>query len=343
MSLLKVITFGAIVFSQVAFGETIAYKPLNMQVQPGDQLMIQGFAGDIKFIPNERANSLSISLKQINPKKGSDKVLSLLEEWMFVMDRKDKKIRLIITGPASRRDWAPIVRQNGMPQFHLIIRGPSLPVKISWWKGEVQFNQWKSSADINLLNGSIAVQKMEGDLKLFGQAGSMKVSQHKGQILIGSYRSTVLLNEVEGDVELENFAGKSQLFKVKGAVRYKGFKGALRLSDSEGDVQFESRQAGIQLAKHQGDIKGRSAEGRVGLDLQGKVNVNVRSQAGEISLKLRGSGASVNLGSREGLIYAPSYLRTTSYPTLRVKQGRLRGREQGRVFVRTESGVIRLR
>ncbi|MCB0421391.1 MAG: DUF4097 family beta strand repeat protein [Bdellovibrionales bacterium] len=342
MSKFSFYIFIGLLTSSVA-AEVIEYKPLQMTVQNKDRLFIQGYAGKLDFQPVENSQTLVITLKQVNPTNLSGKMKSLLEEWMFVMDRKGSQIRLVISGPASRKDWAPIVRQKMMPQYELVIRGPSLPIKVSWWNGEVHLRNWKAPAELKLLDGKAFIEGMEGDLRLFEERGSVSLRQHKGLVNIGSYQSQLVLSDIVGDVELENFAGQSQIVRVKGAVNYQGYKGTLRLSDTEGDIHFDSRQVMVHLEKHQGDIKGKSAQGKVDLNLVGKVNVDIRSQEGDVALKLRGSGASVNLGSKDGLIYAPSYLRSTNYPTIKVKQGRLRGKDQGRVFVRTDSGKILLR
>jgi hypothetical protein len=115
------------------------------------------------------------------------------------------------------------------------------------------------------------------------------------------------------------------------------------LTAVKGNLDFKNGNAPLRIDRFEGELRGQSGQGPVIAEIEGEADVRVRSQEGAVNLKLPESGAWVNLGTNEGQMQVPSFLKVTRLPSEQLRTGRLHGSNGGSVFVRTTSGEIRIR
>lgn len=329
------------VFSLSLSAKTLTYKPLSLQVEKGDRLEISGFHGKVNATVVDNARGVTVQLKQINPDEGG---AVDLDEWLFSMQKQGAVIQVHVRSPQSKATWSRMLANNSaQPKFEMTIQMPSIPVEVSWRDGDVVFKGLKDELKIYSHSGNVSVLDHHAAVQVNHQKGVVRLSSIKGDVDVDTYAGKVIVEGLEGALKLKNFSGCSSVVKVDGQVDYITYGGSLKVSGGKGRLEFSNEKGKVSLEKFEGRVRGVSEQGSLFATLVGNSNVRVTSKEGAVSLRMLNSSASVNAGSKEGVLNAPQYLRLTRLPNLRLVRGRLRGKNPGQVYVRTESGAIRIR
>ena len=320
--------------------EVIRYKPLKKKVEQGDRLKIRGFHGKVKLVGARSSSHLAVRLRQVNPDQAPDFAKDIMDDWSFSLHKKDSVIQLMVRSPQSKRKWEKFLTQGGIPRFLVEVRAPSIPAQVAWHKGPVSVENWSAPLQVLNQNGSTSVSGGEGSLKWSAQNGSLTVTQRKGQMELESVNARIHLKDVKGDVNMENFNAKTVITGAEGKMKVASRKGMTVIRRSQGRINFENGQSKFKVKDFEGDIKGHSTQGRVEAHLKGQSSVRIMSDKATVSIHWPGSGATVNVGTEDGKLYVPQYLREVRLPNLKQRRGRLRGQQAGSIFVRTETGNI---
>lgn len=333
--------FLVFLFSLSTNAKTLTYKPLSLEVQKGDRVEITGFHGKVTTTVSEKARGVTVQLKQINPDKADS---AEVDEWLFSMQKQENVIQIHVRSPQSKTSWSRMLSQTGaQPRFELLIQMPSLPVEVSWREGDVTFKGLRDELKIYAHSGNVSVMDHQARVQVNHQKGTIRLNDVKGDADVDTYAGKVVVNGLEGVLKLKNFNGTSDVLKVDGQVDFITYGGKLKVSGGKGRVEYTNEKGKVTLDKFEGRVRGVSEQGSLSATLVGNSNVRVTSNEGSVSLRMLNSSASVNAGSKEGPLNTPQYLRLTRLPNLRLVRGRLRGKNPGQVYVRTESGPIRIR
>ncbi len=339
MQIFTILTF--LLFPILLSAKTLTYKPLSLQVEKGDRLEVSGFNGKVLVTVAEKAQGVTVQLKQINPEGGD--VLDV-DEWLFSMQKQERVVQVHVRSPQSKATWAKMLAQNNtQPRFELAIQMPSLPTEVSWREGDVTIQGLKNELKIYAHSGNVNVINHQARVQVNHQKGVIRLRAIKGDADVDTYSGKVVVDGLEGVLKLKNFNGASDILKVNGQVDFVTYDGKLKVSGGKGRVEYANEKGKISLDKFEGQVRGVSEQGSLSATLVGASNVRVTSKEGAVSLRMLNSSASINAGSKEGALNTPQYLRLTRLPNLRLVRGKLRGKNPGQVYVRTESGSIRIR
>lgn len=323
---------------------TSSYKPFRVPVDSGDQLVISGFRGSVRLIAVPGAKQMTVELKNVGPEALPAGLAEPAEEWLFSLKKEQGRILAQVGSPVSAEAWASYIAEpKFLPEFHVIVRGPSVPSVVSWKSGPVQIENWKSSLDLNLLDSSLSLRSTQGVVQISQQAGEAQVLGHEGPISLDSYDVNARLQAVQGEVSIQNFRGSTEVVESVGRVEVSSYSGQVKVDKGKGQIRFESERGKILVQGYEGDLNSETDLGSIRAQLVGKSRVRIKTRQGNVSLRMPNSGANVNVGTEKGYLNVPNHLRYTRLPNLRLMTGRLKGKNSGRVFVRTESGEIKLR
>lgn len=338
MFFMSLFTF-ALIIGLDAEAKVNVFAPVKMLTQPGDHVVIKGFRGNVEYFVNNAVSDVTVELKQ----QVKSEVLKHQDEWQFLFKRDGSEIQILIEGPTSKFTWSDVAATAQMPEYFIKVTGPLLPVNINWNEGQIAVSDLNSELHIAALKADIAVLRGEGDLTITNQEGSVVVRNRKGAVKIDSYRARVEVQNIEGKFDIENFVGESRVQNVIGNVSLNSYKGTSKMSNIKGRLEFKNGNSPLHIDKFEGELRGRSAQGAVYAEIKGEADVRLESAEGAVNLQLPTSGAWVNLGTTEGLLAVPAFLKLTRLPTQQIRTGRLKGSSGGSIFVRTTSGDIRIR
>lgn len=316
-----------------------AYAPVKMLIQPGDHVVVKGFRGGVEYVVDPKALDVTVEVKQ----QISTEPMKYQDEWQFSFKRDGGDIQIFIDGPASKQAWSEILVSGQMPEYFLKITGPSLPLTVNWNEGRIQVTNVNSDLNIISLKGDVSVLRGEGDVMVSNQEGIISVRDRKGSVKIDSYLAKVDAINIEGKLDLENFTGDSRVQNINGSVNLSSYKGVTKVAGVKGRMEFKNGNSPMHIEKFEGELRGRSAQGPVFAEIKGEADVRLETAEGQVNLQLPASGAWVNLGTSEGSLAVPAFLKLTRLPTQQIRTGRLKGSNSGSVFVRTTSGDIRIR
>ncbi|MEO0334785.1 MAG: hypothetical protein AAF202_00205 [Pseudomonadota bacterium] len=320
------------------------YQPLSVPVEKGDRFVISGFRGSVKVIAAPESRQMTIQLKHVTPKGLPESLKEANDEWLFSLKRDGGKILAQVGSPQSKSVWTQfLAKPEYMPEFHLIVRGPSMPLVLSWQSGAVDLQGWKAPVEVTLLDSVSKFSGTEGALELSQQKGKVTISNHKGPISLDTYEVSANLKSIEGDLNVQNFKGSTSVSGAEGKVAIQSYSGQFEVSKGKGQISFASERGKIAVSSYEGDLDSETDIGSVRAVLVGQSRVKIKTRQGNVSLRMPDSGANVNVGSETGYLNVPKHLRFTRLPNLRLMTGRLKGKNSGRVFVRTETGEIKLR
>lgn len=319
------------------------FKPIGMEVKPNDKLSIVGFDGSVK-LREVKGNQVSVKVRQENPDKLTGVLKSTLDEWQVLMQRRGDTLEIHVKVPESKNTWSELMRGSSWPKFVLDISAPSMPLTLVWRKGSVKVDNWNSTLKLSVLDGEVVVQNGEGDMQLIHQTGEVKAISRKGKTELESFSGRVNIDGGSGSLKIENFAGETNVKGYDGNLDWRANRGVGRVSGGKGKMDFQTEKGTLTVADFQGDLRGQSTQGAVQADLISPSQVRITTTEAPVTLKVAGSGASVNLISEEGAIAAPNFLEKVSASAGKQVRGRLKsGTGEGQIFVKTTTGTIRLR
>lgn len=335
------LSVGALPFSSLA--KTLEFKPLSIQVQPEDKYLVRGFKGKITVVGRAKGDQLQVTLKQIQPAKIPSDMKDIVDEWLFSVQRKGSLIEVVVRSPHSKTSWEKTLQSQIMPSFEMELIGPSRELELALREGDVRLENWSAAAKIYAQNSDVLVQGGEGELDLGVQEGKVTLLKHKGKAVIESYSARITSRNGDGFLSIVNFTGPTDIVQHDGPVELKGYEGGFVISQGKGRLEFDVDRATVKVSDREGELRGKSQQGSIVAKPKGEAEIRLTTKEGNISLTLPGSGAQVNLGTEEGQIYAPNYLRLSRLPTMKMVQGRMKGSVSGQVYVRSQSGSIRVR
>ena len=233
--------------------------------------------------------------------------------------------------------------ENNAPPLRMILKGPSVALKLWSDSGQVQVKKWSKSIFASILKGQIDTENTSGSLRLSVQEAKLNVSRHKASDLrIEAYQAKMQVREVESNVQIQNFNGSTFLEKIKGPLRLKMEIGKLEVHECEGEVNFSSFSAHTLFDRCKGLIQGASTDGPVTVKIAGDPNLNIESEKARIRLQnAQGTGATVNAFIKRGEFSGPSTLHVARAESGEKKlTGRLKGSGKGQIKLRTGQGSI---
>lgn len=230
-----------------------------------------------------------------------------------------------------------------LPKYDLRLMGPSIPLSINWHEGQIRVEKLQADLQITAQKADVGVGGGKGELKITNLEGRVLVRDHKGELHVDSYLATVEIENLEGQLDLENFTGESKIQTVSGNVMLSSYRGSTRVAGVKGRMEFKNGVSPLHIENFEGELRGRSAQGPVFADVRGEADVRVETAEGQVNLRLPASGAWVNLGTAEGSLAVPGFLKLTRLQSQQIRTGRLRGSNGGSVFIRTGSGDIRIK
>ena len=326
--------------AQGAKTQTTRRRSFSLTTQQGDRLFIKGFSGKLTLIGKPHVQTVSLWATRVNPQQMTS--LSAKKDWGLSFRRVGRQIEIVVKGPSSKLGWN-FAQNSKRPRFEIFVEAPPMPAEIHWQEAGVQIRGWRADLVVSVEKGRVDDSKGRGLHKISLQNGQLKVGSHEGELELESYKGKIDVFNSRARVNFENFAGVSQVEKVSGEIHFISYKGLTKLVQCEGRVEFKNIQSLVKIEKFKGVIRGQSKQGVIRVSSVGRADIRVKSEEGGIYLNLSQSGAKVNLGSVEGSIYAPKFLRLTRLPNFKTIRGQLRGRQPGDVYARTDSGPIYLR
>lgn len=339
----KIFLIGLLCFSSLLRAEVINYNPLPVEVASGDQLRVRNFWGSIKLTNNEKAKQLLVKVKQDNPSQPPSFAKSLMDEWALSIQKDGSVIEVVVRSPQGKADWRQYLIQGGAPKFDIEIIGPSLPATLSTKKGNVSVAKWQHRLNINAQEGNVKVENGNGDLNVVAPSGEVLILTQLGNVGVDSFSSQVKCRNIKGRLRVENFGGETDVGQVEGPLEIYASKGGTKVNQAKGGLEFYNGEGNFKVENLEGALKGKADRGPFIADLLGEVEVRIQAKDAPITISAPNSGASLNLGTKDGSFSVPSYLSSYETSNLKMVQGRMRGGVKGQIYVRTENGNIRVR
>ncbi len=340
--LLSLLSTTSLFWSATAFSKTLEFKPMMIDVKPGDRYLVKGFRGKINLVGKSNAKALKVSLRQIQPAKVSSDMKDIVDEWLFQVQRRDNIIEVVVRAPHSKSSFAKTIQTQQMPSFEMDLEGPSYPIEMGLRDGSVKIESWLAPLKLYAQKADVSVRNGDGDFQLAVQEGQVNLFSHKGRAGIESYSAKINVSESEGPLSIVNFAGNTEVNSHSGPVEVNGYQGTIQVNKGRGGTEFDVDRAVVKILNREGQLRGKSLQGAVTATTSGEAEVRITTTEGNVNLQLPGSGAQVNLGTDEGQIYAPNYLNVARGETKTVR-GRLQGKTSGQVYVRSQTGSIRIK
>ncbi len=333
--------FAIVILAPIAIVQADSIEPIKMHLASADRIRIQGFSGSVIYRANPMLNDITVHVHEMEPKL---RHVTADDDWQFSFHRNDDTVLIEVQGPSSKDRWNNVLGQPGLasPRYDLVVDGPNRPLEIDWRHGHVQVLNLAAELHVTNLNGETDVQGGNGNVTIVAESSAIHLQFLKGHIDVDTYNSPVQISHLQGELSLENFIGTSDLADVSGSVTVTSYRGPMHLTGIKGNLEFASGNAPLHIDKFQGVLRGQSIQGPVFAEIEGDANVRMHSQEGTVHLRLPASGAWLNLGTNDGQILGPTFLKSTRLPSEQLKTGRLHGSNGGSVYVRTTSGNIRV-
>ncbi|MCB0391954.1 MAG: DUF4097 family beta strand repeat protein [Bdellovibrionales bacterium] len=326
--------------------ETLNYKPLVFDESEIKEIHIQGYQGDITVSGARSATSnIEIQVKKITGQNASEEQKEAFDNWIFSYKNQDGILKLFIK---ESFDKEIVTSQLGkmatfLPKFNIQLSGLSKPITIHWRVGDLTVNSWRAPLKVVQQNGRLNFSELSGDTSVFLYQGQIHLNKLRGNVNLESYNAKCFVTDYEGNMKVESFSGKVTLNRIAGSLSLTKQSGSVEILEGKGQVDLDNGSASVILKRFSGDIRGKTDSGRVTADLTGAANLRLSSVDGDVIVSAARSAANINVGSKKGQLSGPNYLRRDQWSSLKTMMGQLRGNEQGgRVFVRSESGNIRI-
>ena len=226
----------------------------------------------------------------------------------------------------------------------MTIWAPKLPIKIAVFGGKVEVSKfWNTDISISMPGkGAISIQGQQGGNTHISQgAGTINITAHQGNLNIQSEDSAIYLQSCAGHITVNSFKGRLTVNKSRGDLFVRSFIAPLVLNHFTGRLNFRQEKGGVYLKPVIGSITGYSNAGEV----RGAVSadkVNIETKTGKIHLDLPHSKAWVNAQTWEGRIATPVYFSRIKTGGMDRSKGQLKGKKKGNVFLKSQSGSIRV-
>lgn len=295
---------------------------------------VVGFNGDLSL----NHNVSSQYTVQIEQKENQE-----VESWPHKVYTEDGVLKVVVLGSQSKSDWQEALRNKKEPSLNITVSGPSVPIMVSWRRGQLVSKNWQSSLGFRGIVNQLQILGGRGGIRANVQNGSVTVQNYEGSLVLEGFQAAVNIVNSKGDVLVNNFSGNTIVNQHDGFINLKSEKGNLNVSKGKGRIEFRSGLAPVSIDDFEGGIRGDAAQGAVKISAAEEVDLNVRSDKAAVDIQLKNSGAYLNIGTKDGVMRTAPYLKVTRYPNIKVIRGRLRGNVKGKVFVRSQAGDIVVR
>ncbi len=339
--------FALLLLVASASAKEIRYKDYAIEVREGDRLVVSGIKGSIKLSPTadgkiESKRALVRARKTVADKAAGD-VTAKFEALSFNVRREGATVLVEVRGPDSKASWMQWIK-SGMPEMHLELELPQVPVEINLHEGQINVGNWRQGLALSLVSGSVKSVGTDGFLKLQIQRGQVAVERHRGSLQVDSFAAKVNIQDLEGDLGLSNFSGDTTLAKVKGSLELSSNAGSTAITKSTGAIEFVNGQGALTANGFEGPIRGQTEQGAINLTIDGDAEVRVESNQGSITIKLpTNSGSQVRMQTDEGILSAPDAIKPTG-AHVRILNARLPGSgPKGSVAIKSKAGTLRVR
>ena len=291
-------------------------------------------------------DSVQIETNMIEvPKEFAKDADAFYSEWPLQVAKVGTDIQIQNSGPSVGSLWRESLRQNSWPTWQVIVYLPE-----GWgFEGALKEGQASLSQLLNnkvsmkMANGSVSIQAVQGEQSYFISRGKLDIEQAQGSIEVNSFLGDVTILKSKAEVRLENFGGKTLLAQTEGDMSLVVKRSDLEVTGHKGKVDIQSDQKKVVIRQLEGTLKADSQLGDIDAEIIGEADVRVKADRSNVTIKHKSSGASLNIGSKEGQLTTARYLKLTRYPSIKVIRGRLRGDSKGRIFVRTKTGNVVVR
>ncbi len=343
LSFFSVSLAASLIVASVSFANEV--KTFQIPFEAGQKIKIVGYKGIIDLVPaNGEQQSTKISVQRLSPIPShlSDEMRLGIGEFEPKVESRENVITISSKQPLNKDFWQSKESLDLIPQFKIQIVASSLPVEISWWKGQIETHNWKNSLTINLQDGDLDLTKNEGELRASVQSGTAKIIDHKGAVVLSSYDSKVVVKNIEGNVNVDNFTGTTTAEKIQGQVQLASFNGKNKVNDVKGGINFNMKVGSLDVDDLDGSLRGDNGDGNVKANVSGAPDVRIRSAAGGVNLRVsRKFSAHVNVGSVDGELHIPNHIKVQRGANMKWAVGRLQGPEkEGQIFARSQTGNI---
>ncbi len=332
MSAIKFVTsfFGAFL-SVFAISGSVWAGTFEVSVQEGDRLFVKGLSAQVQFIAQPGAKTLKVSGVEDSSTTG-----------VYTLKKKDRTIEIRMNDFDSKKDWKESVAKASSYMRKIEIMGPPMPVDLHLRDGSVTLQKWTKEANISLINGRVLSQNGSGPLQISLQKGDISVSDHNGKVSTDGYSGNSTIKNIQGDIEAQLFSGNLSVDKARGALILNAQQSSSKVTQSSGSIQFENGKGSLSIQGYQGRIEGQTGEGALTVNFLPESELNIKSKSGRVSIQApANSGASVNLLTIDGDIFAPKELSVNRLSSEKSVRGRLRGEAQkASIIVRSQEGSI---
>jgi hypothetical protein len=199
------------ILAQNAFSDS----GLKLRFDLAERVIVRGHKGSVQYIADKDASDFLVTVSE----SGQDGALG--GEWQFTSKREQKNLILQVESPLSKKDWQEVLSQTGAatPAFHIVIKGPSVPIKINWHTGRIKIKNLSDKAYGSLNEGETEFLNGEGAFKLQQMTGKIKVAQFRGELSIDTYSGDVRMVDVDAKTHIENFIGLTTVTDFKGKLK----------------------------------------------------------------------------------------------------------------------------
>jgi hypothetical protein len=312
-----------------AVGAASSQAPLQeIPTQAGDVVVMKGYRGRVVFKGVPTATQLRLTVRKAGAGEG------------FVQVRREAQRQVVIevVGPTEREIW--IKNPVAVAEFDLQLEGPPRVVDLAWRQGRAEFLDWSQPVTAIMIQGEVDSRRSTGDWALDVHSGSVKIYDHDGGLRVTGYDPRVEIQGGQGDLRLENFLGMSRVAQRQGRHELVAHRGSISVSQGKGRVDLQNDRATIRLDDFEGAVRGVSGPGSVLAQLRGEIDVQLRSQEGDVRLRVPDSGADINVATQSGQLIVPGFLQTQRSDSVKSARGRLRGALPGRIMIRSQSGSV---
>lgn len=314
-------------FPLISLAQTPAAAPLEMTVQDGDQILVQGLNAQVTFVGG--AGTVL-------------KVKGLGEN--FVFERKDGTLWIHAKDSDNRMEWKDNLKHWEKTKTQLEISGPPLPAEIHLRQGSVTLQKWHKDARVDLREGTVHLAQSNGVFRLNLQKGEVGASDIGGRFVLDMYQGSVSLKQVNADAELHLFGSSLVADGGRGHWSVAASTANVKLTKFSGTLQMDLAKGSLTATAFQGRAEGQTGESSVNLTVLPETDVNLKSTNGRLQVSLPpATGAFLNLATMEGELVGPSDVRVNRTATEKSIRTRYRGEGSLTVTLRSQDGNIVVR
>ncbi len=245
-------------------------------------------------------------------------------EWSNVFSVKTSRGVLEVKDSSykSKSSWK-LSNLFSKKEIVLKVKGPSRPITIFSSHFEGDFIKWESPVFISSHQSKISGSKNKSSWNLFSKKSMINLKWHEGSISFKGFSLNAVLKD---------------LSKTNSHFHFND--GLLKVMEGSGKIFFTTDKAKIEIKKFKGDLVGTTRSGPVNVTIKTNEIIDVFSQEGDMRFHFQETGPRFFAYTEKGKIHAPGHMnKEYSGKSLKVT-GRIQGKRQGKVSLKTDTGNI---